>query len=72
MIVQFDDRSSAKYPIFSDNQLTIFNGVDVALDQEKVGAVLDRKEARARHVDALGVTEMLDGCPRSRFELATM
>ena len=60
MVAQLDDGRSLKHPVRVNDQLTMLKRVDVALDEEQVGAGLDGKEARARDVDPVRVPEMLD------------
>jgi hypothetical protein len=69
MVAQLDDRSRLKHPLLVDDKLTVFERVNVALDEEKVGARFDGQETRTRDIDAVGVLEVLDGCSCGSFEL---
>lgn len=44
--------------------MSVFQGIDVAFDQEQIGAVLHGKEAATRDVDTVGVLEVLDRSSR--------
>lgn len=69
MIPQLDDWHSSEHSVLADNQLTVLQSVNITLDQEQIRARLDRKEPRTRHVDAMGIVEVLDGCTSRRFKL---
>ena len=43
--------------------------VDVALDEQKIGAALYRQETLARNIDAVGVLEVLDSSTSGGLEL---
>lgn len=40
MIPELDDRSRLEHPCLIEEELTVLERVDVALDQEKIGAAL--------------------------------
>lgn len=69
MVAQFNDGRSFKHPVLIDDQLAMTERINVTLDQEEIGAALHRKEALARHVDAMSILEMLDSSTGSSFEL---
>ena len=69
MITQLDDRCRLKHPVFVDDQLSMLERVNVALDQEQIGTGLDRQEARAGNVDPMRIPEVLDRSSGGRFQL---
>ncbi len=69
MVTELDDRRRLKHPVGIDDKLTMFQRVDIALDEKQIGATLHREEATARHVDTVTVLEMLNSRSRSSFEL---
>lgn len=69
MITQLDDRRGLKHPLIVDDELPVLQRVDVALDQEEIGAALDRQETFTRNVDPVGVLEMFDSCSSGSLEL---
>ena len=69
MITELDDGRRTEHAVLVDDKLTMFERVDVRLDQEQVGAALDRQEAASWDVDTMGVLEVLDGSTSSGLEL---
>jgi hypothetical protein len=69
VVAKLDNWSCLEHPLLVDDKLTVFKRVDVALDEEKVGARLDRQETGTRDIDAMGILEVLDSCSGSSFEL---
>ena len=60
MITKLDDRRRAKQPLLVNDQLAMLERIDVALDEEQIGATLHWQEARTRDIDAMGIFEVLD------------
>jgi hypothetical protein len=69
MVTQFDDRGCLEHALLVDDELAVLERVDVALDEQKIGAALYRQETLARNVDAVGVLEVLDSSTSSGLEL---
>lgn len=69
MITKLNNRRRFEHPVGVDDKLTMLQRVDVALDEEKIGTALHRKEARARNVNTMSIPEMLDSCSCSGLEL---
>lgn len=51
------------------DQLAVLETVEVRLDQQQVGAGLDRQEATTGHVDTVGILEVTDGGTNSGLQL---
>ena len=69
VIAQLDHRSRLKHPVLIDDELTMLERVDIALNQQQVGTALDGQETATRHVDPVCIPEMLDCRARSSLEL---
>lgn len=69
VVSKFDDRSVLKHPLLANDELTVLQRIDVALDKQEIGTRFHGKEARTRDVDSVCVPEVLDGCSCSGFEL---
>lgn len=69
MVAQFDNGSRVEHPAGIQDQSSVFQGIDVAFDQEQIGAVLHGKESAARHVDTVRVLEVLDRSSRRSLQL---
>ena len=69
VIAKFYNRRGFKHSVFIDHELAMSQGVDVALDQEKIGTALHRQEAFARDVDTMRVLKMLDSSTSGSFKL---
>ena len=69
MVTQLDDRGRLEHALLVDDELTMLERVDVALDEQKIGAALHRQETLARNIDTVGVLEVLDGSTGCGLEL---
>lgn len=69
VVAELDDGRALKHPLLVDDELSVLEGVDVALDQEKIRAALDGQEAGTGDVDTVGVLEVLDTRSGSGLEL---
>lgn len=69
MVTKFDDRRRSEHPVFTDDEFTVFERVDVGFDEQEVGAALDGQETGSGDVDAAGVLEVFDGSSCGGFEL---
>ena len=69
MVTQLDDRSRLEHALLVDDELAMLKRVDVALDEQKIGAALYGQETLARNIDAVGILEVLDGSTSGRLEL---
>jgi hypothetical protein len=69
MISQLDNRCGLEHPVRIDDQLSVLQRVDIALDEQQVGAGFNRQEARARHIDAVSILEVLNSGTSSGFKL---
>lgn len=71
MILEFDYRNAAKHPVFVHDKLTVFERIDVALNQKQVRTRHYGEEARAGNIDYMSILEMLYCCACSRFQLGS-
>lgn len=69
MVSELDDGRALEHPLLIDDQLTVLKGVNVALDEQQVGAALDGEEAVTRNVDTMCIVEVLDGGTSGGLEL---
>ena len=69
VIAQLDHRGRLEHPVLIDDELTMLERVDIALNQQQVGTALDGQETATRHVDPVCIPEMLDCRARSSLEL---
>lgn len=69
MIAELDDGRALEHPLLVDDELTVLEGVDIALDEQQVGAALDGEEAVTRNVDTMCIVEVLDGGTGGGLEL---
>jgi len=69
VVTQLDDRSRLEHALLVDDELAMLKRVDVALDEQKIGAALYGQETLARNIDAVGILEVLDGSTSGRLEL---
>ena len=69
MVTQLDDGGRLEHALLVDDELAMLERVDVALDEQEIGAALYRQETLARNIDAVGVLEVLDGSTSSGLEL---
>ena len=69
MVTQLDDGGRLEHALLVDDKLAMLERVDVALDEQKIGAALYGQETLARNIDAVGVLEVLDGSTSSGLEL---
>lgn len=71
VVTKLDHRGRLEHPAFVQDELTMLQRVDVTLDEEQVGASLDRKETRTRDVDTVTILEMLNGGTSGGLELCS-
>ena len=69
MVPELDHGRVLKHPGRVDHQLAVLQGIDIALDQQQIGARFHGKESATRDIDAVCAFEVLDGCTRRRLEL---
>ena len=69
VVTQFDDGGRLEHALLVDYELAMLERVDVALDEQEIGAALYRQETLARNIDAVGVLEVLDGSTSGGLEL---
>lgn len=68
-ISKLDDRGGAEQPVGVHDQRAVLERVEIAGDEQQVGTRLDGQESVSGHVDALGVSEVLDGGSDGGLEL---
>ena len=68
VVAELDERRRAE-AVRVHHELPVLDGVEVRFDKHEIGARLDRQEAPARHIDAVGVAEVADGSADSRLQL---
>ena len=61
VVTKLYHRGRLEHPAFVQDELTMLQRVNVTLDEEQVGAGLDRKETRTRNVDTVTILEVLNG-----------
>ena len=71
MITKLNHGGCLEHPAFVQDELTVLQRVNVTLNEEQVGAGLDRKETRTRNVDAMTILEVLDGGTSSGLKLCS-
>jgi len=69
MVTQLDDRRRLEHPLLIDDELTVLERVDVALDEQEIGARFDGQETRTRDINAVRILKVLDSCTGGGFEL---
>ena len=69
MVTEFDHRRVLEHSAWVDHQLSVFQRINIALDQKQVRARFHGKEPAARNVDSMGALEVFDGRSGRRFEL---
>jgi len=69
VVTQLDDRGRLEHALLINDELAVLEGVDVALDKQKIGTALHRQETLARNVNPVGVLEVLDGSTSGSLEL---
>jgi len=69
MITQFDNWRRLEHPLLVDDQLTMLQRINVALDQQQITAALHGQEPLARHIDTMGLGEVLDRSTGGSLEL---
>ena len=69
VIAQLNDRRRLEHPLRVDDELAMLERVDVAFDEEQIGAGLDGQKTRTRDVDSMSVAEVLDRSSSGSFEL---
>lgn len=69
VIAELDHRCRLEHPALVQHELAVLQRVNVALDEEQIGASLDREEAITRNVDAMSILKVLDGGTSGSLEL---
>ena len=69
VVTELDDRSGLEHALRVDDELTVLQRVDVALDKQKIGATLDGQESASRNIDTVCILEVLDGSTGGSLEL---
>ena len=69
VVTELDDRRRLEHTLLIEEELTVLERVDVALDEEKIGAALHGQETVTRNVNSMSVLEVLNGSTSSSLEL---
>jgi len=69
VITKLDDRGLTEHAVRIHDQLAVLQRVQIAGDQQEIGAALDRQEAATRNVDTMGTLEVLDRGTDGSLEL---
>ena len=69
VVAKLDNGCRPEHPLLVNDELTVLQRVDVALDQQQIRAALHGQEAAARHVDTVAVLEVPDRGSGSGLEL---
>jgi len=69
VVTKLDHRGRLEHPAFVQDELTMLQRVNVTLDEEQVGAGLDRKETRTRNIDTVTILEVFNGGASGGLEL---
>ncbi len=69
VLAELDEGHGGELPGGVHDERAVGEGVEVGLHDEEIGAALDGQEARARHVDALGLLEVLHRSTGGALEL---
>ena len=69
VVTELDYRGVLEHPLWVDHQLSVFQRINVALDQKQVRARFYGKEPIARNVDSVGALKVLDRRSGRRLEL---
>jgi len=69
MVTQLDDWGRLEHPLLINDELAVLEGVDVALDEQEIGAGFDGQEARTRDINPVRILEVLDSCSGGGFKL---
>ena len=69
VVTQFDDGGRLEHALLVDDELAMLERIDIALDEQQIGAALYGQETLARNIDTVGVLEVLDGSTSGGLEL---
>jgi len=69
VITKLDDRGLTEHAVRIHDQLAVLQRIQIAGDQQEIGAALDRQEAATRNVDTMGTLEVLDRGTDGSLEL---
>ena len=68
VVTQLDDWGGIEHTSFVQNELTMLERVDIALDQQQVGTTLHRQESIPRNIDAVRCHVNKQSAPFPRTE----
>jgi hypothetical protein len=69
VVTELDHRCVLEHPARVDDQLSVFQRINIALDQQQVRARFHWKEPAARNIHSVSALEVLDRRSRRRLEL---